>query len=1244
MRMTFIRCLLISELILISSTIYSQQRQKTEANSDLIEYTYKEGLPSTNISKVVQTKDGYIWISGIEGTYRFNGYEFEEVGAAYDLPKMQNMYYDSTANILYFASPRELLEVDGTEFKLYTEKDGYRLNGLEGQMITFMDADSKGRIWIGSSTPYVDKKCNGGLTKFENGQFTAYDSTNFPLDNATNFIETPYGDLIFNSSGHNTQTREGSCCALFKNGIFRKIDESMGINLQGANMFRKDLVTPVDKQGNTWLAFTGQSSSGNFQTNSGVLMYDGNNFHEYPGLTALLGKDRYPVEVYYSTSMDKLFLTTNKINGEIFNGKNKTIYEFDQGKWRPSDIIEKINSIKDLKTGNIIDDFKYSGAYFTRPNRYFPELLVLPSTNDAQSSKYTYQLFSFENGKWEKFDAFNGGLGYEINDGVLMPNSKGIAIYYPNYSEMLTPEDGLLLTQTSIPTLYSDSEGMVWLSFSYSALPAYARTVSAGVNVWDGKKLRSITERDGLAGNITFQTFQDSKKRIWIPTSKGITMIRKITNSDSEQIFKLNNIPDPQGKPYNTSNILETKSGEIYTWENYVRPPEENLIGADYYLGRFDGEKFVKISSPFTDADNLKKYQTFDLREDNDGRLWFIGIFSDNLKDITSAPSQIMIYDGKSWSKPDENWDVPSDQLHYVGNLENGMYFLTVGGFYVFNGKRFINLSDNVSTNADFRILKGASVAGTKTDIEAGGKLYIRLRNRGLVIFDGTNLNFYTKKEGLPSTSLANPITDAFRGNVYFSSPSGALKINGNKFQTFYNDESIVNGGPSTSAMDGNGNMVEFYNGVGLYINKSVEKNYPLKISSVSIAGKFHYYEFPAELPYSQNSFLFNYAALDYKDPQETTYEHFLEGYDKDWSRAGNLAFAEYQNLPSGNYTFRVRGITSNGFTTNEANYSFTVSPPYWRAWWAYVIYGLIFAAGVFAVDRIQRRRFLEKQKKLAGQKELAQAKEIEKAYHQLKTTQSQLIHSEKMASLGELTAGIAHEIQNPLNFVNNFSEVNKELIGEMKMEIDKGNLDAAKAIATDIEANEEKINHHGKRADAIVKGMLQHSRSSNGQRMPTDINALADEYLRLAYHGLRAKDKSFSADYKLMADDSLPGVNVIPQDIGRVLLNLITNAFFAVSERTKKNVNGYKPSVVVSTKKLDEKIEIRVRDNGTGIPSNVLDKIFQPFFTTKPTGQGTGLGLSLSYDIVKAHGGDLKVETMEGEGSEFIIVLPKSS
>jgi two-component system, NtrC family, sensor kinase len=297
--------------------------------------------------------------------------------------------------------------------------------------------------------------------------------------------------------------------------------------------------------------------------------------------------------------------------------------------------------------------------------------------------------------------------------------------------------------------------------------------------------------------------------------------------------------------------------------------------------------------------------------------------------------------------------------------------------------------------------------------------------------------------------------------------------------------------------------------------------------------------------------------------------------------------------------------------------------------------------------ERLEKEKEMERNQLIARQKldlenQVAErTSELKQSLAELKSTQAHLIQSEKMASLGELTAGIAHEIQNPLNFVNNFAEINKELLAEMTEEIAKGNYSEAKEIAGDIIQNEEKIAHHGKRADGIVKGMLQHSRASSTQLEPSDINAIADEYLRLAYHGLRAKDKSFSASMQTDFDPSVGNIPMVSQDIGRVLLNLYNNAFFAVSEKNKQPPEGYEPTVKVSTKRMPDKVEILIQDNGLGIPPKVIDKIFQPFFTTKPAGQGTGLGLSISYDIIKAHEGELKVETKEGEWTRFRVFLP---
>jgi len=393
-------------------------------------------------------------------------------------------------------------------------------------------------------------------------------------------------------------------------------------------------------------------------------------------------------------------------------------------------------------------------------------------------------------------------------------------------------------------------------------------------------------------------------------------------------------------------------------------------------------------------------------------------------------------------------------------------------------------------------------------------------------------------------------------------------------------------------------------------------------------------------LAYDQDNVAFNFSMVDYRKPESTRYFTMLENYDNNWREAIGGKSSDYFHLTPGRYVFRVKAFNSDG-AKEERIINIRINPPWWRTWWAYGLYALILGFVVYAVYRNQRRRIIDREREKSQQIELAQAKEIEKAYHELRSTQAQLIQSEKMASLGELTAGIAHEIQNPLNFVNNFSDINADLIEEAIAEMGTGNIPEAKELLESIRENEKKIRTHGGRADAIVKSMLQHSRTSTGQKEPTDINALADEYLKLTYQGLRARDKAFQATLIADFDSWVERVPVVPQDIGRVLLNLYNNAFYAVSARKMKEGDGFVPTVSVRTKKVGKMIELSVVDNGFGIPAKIREKIFQPFFTTKPTGEGTGLGLSLSYDIIKAHGGEMRVESAEGEGTTMHVILP---
>jgi len=398
-------------------------------------------------------------------------------------------------------------------------------------------------------------------------------------------------------------------------------------------------------------------------------------------------------------------------------------------------------------------------------------------------------------------------------------------------------------------------------------------------------------------------------------------------------------------------------------------------------------------------------------------------------------------------------------------------------------------------------------------------------------------------------------------------------------------------------------------------------------------------------LDYQHNNFSIEFSAMQMVAPERNRYRHMLENYDADWIETDwTNRTATYTNLNAGEYIFRVKTSNHQGIWSDKEKIMIVrILPPPWKTWWAYSLYGCLVAAGIYLAHRIQQSRLLQSEREKALNQQLVHADEIRIAYTELKSTQALLIQSEKMASLGELTAGIAHEIQNPLNFINNFSEVNGELLEELAEALEAERTSEVKDIAQSIRENESKITLHGRRADGIVKNMLQHSRASVGKKEPVDVNSLAEEYFRLAYHGLRAKDKSFNVAMKTEFDERVKPILAIQQDIGRVILNIVINAFHAVHEKKLQRQDGFEPTVLISTKNLGNKIEVRVSDNGNGIPEKSLDKIFQPFYTTKPTGQGTGLGLSLSYDIVKAHGGRLLVETKLGEGSVFIVELPTS-
>ena len=588
----------------------------------------------------------------------------------------------------------------------------------------------------------------------------------------------------------------------------------------------------------------------------------------------------------------------------------------------------------------------------------------------------------------------------------------------------------------------------------------------------------------------------------------------------------------------------------------------------------------------------------------------------------------------------------------WLGSTANGFfkYDISTGNFKQYNFDSKNKFSPNNSINTIFEDRMGILWIATASN---------------LIRFDPETekIEKFDQRDGLPS-NLVNSIVEDMQGNLWINTSGGLSKLNKNatkdkwNFVNFDARDGLQGLGGSKAnwiskngeiVLGGNDGLTSFYPGKINEVKPDIVLE-DIKISDVSLKSDSAAVKLEKsimkldelELSYTQNNISFEFASIHFSRPEKNKIMYKLDGFNDHWV-SSDRNFVSFTNLNPGEYTFRIKGSNGDGiWNDKERAIKIIIYPPWWKTTFAYIGYFFFFIGLIFSIDRFQRKRVIEKERVVAKEKELVQAKEIEKAYNILKSTQSQLIHAEKMASLGELTAGIAHEIKNPLNFVNNFSDISRELLDEIKTELKNKNEEEVGELIEDLKQNLEKINQHGKRADSIVKGMLLHSRGTSGERTLIDINDLLDQYVTLAYHGLRAQNKEFNISIEKDYDETLEKINVIPQDISRVFLNIINNACYAAYDRKKKSRNDFYPILKVSTKNIKDKVEIKIGDNGNGIPADILDKIFQPFFTTKPTGEGTGLGLSLSYDIVtKLHGGELKVETKTGKGSEFIILLP---
>ncbi len=550
------------------------------------------------------------------------------------------------------------------------------------------------------------------------------------------------------------------------------------------------------------------------------------------------------------------------------------------------------------------------------------------------------------------------------------------------------------------------------------------------------------------------------------------------------------------------------------------------------------------------------------------------------------------------------------------------------------------------------------------------GLIYVGTYGGGLNITESVgsnNFKHFNEESGLPDNIILSIMTNG-KDDVWLSTGNGISNVKKTEsgqvaFRNFNELDGLQYKYNNGSAAYLGNNIIVFggVNGMNIFNPDEIiyNNNKPaVVITSFKLFDKEHKLDSLISLKksivlnYDQNFISFEFSGLNYVFPDKNTYAYMLEGSEKDWVNAGNRRYVAYTNLDHGTYRFKVKAANNDGIWNEDGAYiTIVINPPFWRTWWFYTLSALSLILFIYLFFQLRTRnlrranillesRVTERTRQLSEEKEKVEKKstELEKALNDLKQTQQQLIQSEKMASLGQLTAGIAHEIKNPLNFVNNFSKISKELIDEF-LESDSAE-DKADIIQT-IQQNISKIHEHGARANNIVSSMMMHARQSSNDKQMSDLNKLLDDTATLAFQGMRSTHIDFNCQIKKQLQNNLPKLNIIQQDVSRVILNLLNNAFYAVNERHKKQGGSYEPTVTVSSEQQGNNIIISIKDNGTGIPNEIREKIFQPFFTTKPTGQGTGLGLSLSYEIIKAHGGDMRVNTQSGSFTEFVIQLP---
>jgi len=1108
-------------------------------------------------------------------------------------------YRDKLGNLWFGTLGGGVSRYDGKSFINFSMS-----NGLPSTTIYSMTQDNAENLWFGTA--------GGGLSRYDGKTFTNFSTSDGLVNNFVRSIkQDKSGDLWIGTSAgvsrydgitftnytaeqglanykvsNITEDKMGYLWFATDGGGVSRYDGKSFINFTTAQGLASNFVYAIkeDKTGNLWFGTMG----------AGVSRYDGRSFINFSMDQGLASN------MVWCITEDKngnLWFGTNGGGVSRYDGKSFTNYNSNQG------LANVVHSITEDKNGNL-----WFGTMGRGVSRYDGKSFTHFTTSQGLAN----------NAIWNIIYDKTGNLWFATNGG-------GVSCYDGKSFTNFSTTQGL--ANNIVSSITEDKSGNLWFA------------TYGGVSCFDGKLFTNFTADQGLAGNTIYSMTQDKAGKLWFGTNGG-----GVSRYDGKSFTNFNTA---QGLVSNVVyDITEDKNGNLW-------------FATNGGVSCFDGKLFTN----FTTDQGLANNFIISIAKDKAGNLWF-----------GTNGGGVSRYDGKSFINFTTKQGLADDVVYdFVFDSQENIFIGTNLGFSVLKG--FISQDPNATLTAGTRVVKGDLIPPVNTlasiEIKNYKPVFEHYNNKtGYPIKDLRINAMFLDSLGIIWAGTDNQVVKFdFNGILKNTEPPTVLiqsvKIRGENvsWYNFRKDEKKKN---TKSPVDSLALLNEEALTFGSALSDA-ERDFMLKkFSGIKFDSITRFYPLPQNLvlPYNHNSVTFDFVAIEPARHFLVRYQYILEGYDRDWSPVTDKTSTTFGNIHEGVYTFKLKARSPDGVWSQPVTYTFKVLPPRYRTWWAYLLYAILFIGSIWGFIHY-RSRSLRREKRLLEEKVTQRTTQLSRSLEELKQTQAQLIQSEKMASLGELTAGIAHEIQNPLNFVNNFSEINFELINELKneriKELSTRDENFQKEVIQNIEENSLKINQHGKRADAIVKGMLLHSQKSSGTKELTNINALADEYLRLAYHGYRARDQNFSADLKLDLDPTLPLVPVIPQDMGRVLLNLFNNAFWAVNERLKwessqrvtskspPDLSNYTPSISLTTKNLGNKsdsyrIEIRVKDNGLGIPQHILDKIFQPFFTTKPTGQGTGLGLSLAYDIVNAHKGELLVDSQEGEYSEFILRLPMTN